>query len=199
MGEARRILAIFMTFPSGQTSTFMVLEAICHALSGGSRRRRNDEALMIFFPSPPFFFSPLIMIHVGMQKLKMSCHFIYCIKFDSRSFYCYLFYFEFFWIDFFKISSLNIWFHLIFISNLVLILLVATFFYHFLNWLFFNFIPQHLASFYFYIKFGTYFLITNCFVLDDFLIDFFSILSFSIWLIENLATWLRILIFLLWG
>jgi hypothetical protein len=96
VGEARRILATYMTFPSGQTSTFMmVLEAICHALSGGSRRRRNDEALMTFFPSPLFFFSPLIMIHVGMQKLKMSCHFIYCIKFGSRSFYYYLFYFEF--------------------------------------------------------------------------------------------------------
>jgi len=38
VGEAHRILATHMTFSNGQTSTsMMVLEVICHALSGGSR------------------------------------------------------------------------------------------------------------------------------------------------------------------
>jgi len=118
------------------------------------------DDLFFFFS---FFFLSSHHDSCWHAKIKdvLSFYLLYQIWFSF-----FLLLFVLFWIYFelicFKISSLNSWFHLIFISNLVLILLVATFFNPFFNWLFFNFIPQHLTSFYFYIKFGPHFY--NCYL-----------------------------------
>ena len=52
-------------------------------------------------------------------------------------------------------------FHLFFISNLFLILLITICFYFFINY-FLNLVPYLLVSFNFYIKFGPYFF--NCYL-----------------------------------
>jgi hypothetical protein len=106
----------------------------CSIRSGTSRsclwrgvfQRRTDSVMPIDF----FSFS--------LVKYKSFLPFIFCIQFGSYFFYCYFFFI--FCRFFFSISSLIIWFHLIFISNLILILLIAIyfFFYHFLYWILFS-------------------------------------------------------------
>jgi len=84
------------------------------------------------------------------------------IKFDSYYFNFYLFWFWCFLKKKISISSLNILFHLIFILNLVLILLI-TIFYPLLN--FFNFISYYFILFYFVCNSSPFFflsLVSNC-------------------------------------
>jgi hypothetical protein len=78
----------------------------------------------------------------------------FIFKFYHRSFNFHLFYFESFsWLIFFSISPVNIYFHLIFMLNLIQILLIAIFLSHFLNgFVFYHLIPEHLISFYFSIN-----------------------------------------------
>ena len=71
----------------------------------------------------------LLDIRTGLPKLKGVLSFFFYIKFDPHYFYCYLFCFE---LLFFSILSLSIWYHLIFISNHIFIILIAIF-YYFLN------------------------------------------------------------------
>ena len=76
-----------------------------------------------------FFFSSFsISSHWELHwpvKFERYLVFVHCIKIDPYSFDYSLFCFESFFIDFFLILSLHIWFHLIFTSNLVLILFTS--------------------------------------------------------------------------
>jgi hypothetical protein len=112
----------------------VTLEALHSELSVGATRV-NDESMLKFwwtFFIPPFF--PLF----SLLKYKDVLLFIFCIQFNPHSFdfYLFLFVFNLFWLIFSSISSLIIWFHLIFISNLILILLIVIFL-PFPNWILF--------------------------------------------------------------
>ena len=110
-----------------------------------------------------------------------------CIRSVLTSF---LFYFDWF---FFSISSLVIWFNLIFILNLFIILLI--FFTFLLIYLFIDLIPQYLILIYFYLEFGIpphLILILFFIVVFIFFIALFSILSLNIFLIDIFFFVLRI-------
>jgi len=90
--------------------------------------------------SPISFLSYLLRYHVGLPKLKGFLLFCFGIRFNFHSYDCCLFFFYHFlnWFCF-SILFLVILFHLIFISNLIIILLIVICFVldHFLNWILF--------------------------------------------------------------
>ena len=109
------------------------------------------------FSSPLSFLSLIIVIHATYAKIK-KCHVIlFLYKICSLIFWLL---FVLLWIPFlFDFFSFNLILKcLIFMSNLILIPLIAIylFLYHSLNYYFFNSNHQHLVSFHFYIKFGHY-------------------------------------------
>jgi len=111
---------------------FLLTSDICE-------RRSNNE---------PLFSLSSRRIHVSLSKLRGVLSFYLFIKFRPYSFYYYLFCFESFFTSFFLISSLCIWFHLVFISNLIIIflLLFVLFWILFIIDFFFNFFLQHWIS-----------------------------------------------------
>jgi hypothetical protein len=101
------------------------------------------------------------------------------------------FVFYLFWLIFSLILSLVIWFHLIFISNLILILFVIFFICFLID--FFIFQPLIFVFIYFYIKFGPQSFYCYLFCFESFFIVFvfqFNPLAFC---------WLKILLLLFLG
>jgi hypothetical protein len=80
---------------------------------------------LLFIFSGLIFFLNFIPHHLDLIN--------FCIKFYLYFFHCYLFFYPFSNWTLFSISSLNIWFQIIFIWNLVFILFIAIFF----VWIFF--------------------------------------------------------------
>jgi len=100
------------------------------------------------YSSPPFFLSPLFENYTSLPKLKDVMSFVFFIKFDSYSVDCYLFCFlSFFDWFLFQFHLSHIWFHFIFMSNLVFMLLIAIcfVFYPFYYFLL-NFIPRYFID-----------------------------------------------------
>jgi len=142
--------------------------------------------------SPISFLSYLLGYHVGLPKLKGFLLFCFGIRFDFHSYDCCLFFYYFLNWFCFSISFLVILFHLIFISNLIIILLIVICFVldHFLNWILFLISSLNILFHFIFISdLVLIFFIAIFFYFGSFLIDFFSILSLTIWLIENLALW----------
>jgi len=79
---------------------------------------------------PPSLLLPLLDNRVGLENIKSCPHIFFYFNCSPHSFDCFLFVLNFFY---FFISSLSIWFYLIFISNLIFILLIAIFLYSFLD------------------------------------------------------------------
>jgi len=107
----------------------------CVELASGGLALATPFLLLLLFSLIFSGFKP------ALPKLKGVMSFCLCIKFDPRSFHCYLFCFEFFYFIFFvSIVSLNIWFHLILILSLVVILMITICFVlnPFRNWFFFS-------------------------------------------------------------
>jgi hypothetical protein len=74
---------------------------------------------------------------------------------------------------YFSISSLNIWFHLIFVFNLILIFLLLFFIIFFIVVLFFNFIHHYFILLKFYTRFGPYLFLLLFFYFFNPFLDFF--------------------------
>jgi len=114
-----------------------------------------------------FFFSSLFPLfstqisHLPFSKIKCVLSFYVCINFGPYSFNCYLFFFSFFSkLIFFNFIPYH-FFHLIFVFDLVLILilLIDIFFYSFLDYfLFFNSVP-HYFLFNYDTRFGPFFFV----------------------------------------
>jgi len=124
------------------------------------------------FPSPPSLLSHFLKNHVGLQNLKGILSLFCCIKFNFYYFNCYLFYFEFFLLIFFSVSSCGIWFYIKFD-------LYSS--YCYFLFLFFNFIP----CYFFMSNLVSILFIVICFVFLFFFIDFFLFYSL-------IFCWLRI-------
>jgi hypothetical protein len=102
----RSFQAVCATSSGGQTSPSTgTLKARRGPLPSGTIRLCGG--MIVGFRWNFFFFSLFSLIFLPKYKGVLS--FIFCIQFDSHSFECYFF---------FSISSLIIWFNLIFISNL---------------------------------------------------------------------------------
>jgi hypothetical protein len=142
-------------------------------------RRSGGEPLATFCSSPLSFLSPLLGIHVRLPRLKGSLSFYFCIKFGS---YFFLWLFVLFWIFFLNWFFFNNfpkhWFHLVFISNLTLVLLIDIYFVLDL------FLKLHSSVFglNFYVTFGPYSFdcYMFCFFIHFWLNFFISISSLNI-------------------
>lgn len=160
---------------SRQTLHFMTtLKASQHPLSNGQVRVHGGIVVGLFLS---FHFISLFS-HLALSfmsiffKIKYIMFNLYLYQFCSHYFNYYLFCFWcFLKLIFFSISSFDILFHLVFVSNLVLVLLNAIFFvfYTFLDF-FFQFHPMKFISFNFCIQFGT----------NSFYCYFFNLIYFSI-------------------
>jgi len=95
-----------------------------------------------------WIFFLLVFSLFSLLKYEDIFSFVFCIQFGLILFIVNCF-FNFFYWSFSSISSLKIWFQIIFISNLVAI------FYHYFFWIFllyffFNFIPWYFVNLEFY-------------------------------------------------
>jgi hypothetical protein len=113
-----------------------------------------------------------------------------CIQFDLYYFIVSCFAFNAFlsWF-YFSILSLNIWFRLIFVSNLILILLIAIFFLSFLELFYFS-ISSLIVLF--YLVFIPDLVIIFLLLFYNYFLDwfYFSISSLGIWMIGNFSLFL---------
>jgi hypothetical protein len=119
-GACNAILCLNTTFQGTVQSELSLFFQQC-CVSG---RRRSGWALMIFFPLVSLF---------SLSKYKSVLLFVFCIQI-CHYFNCYMFFLYRF---FSSILLLIIWFHLIFMSNLVSFFLLF-FLFSFSNWFFFQ-------------------------------------------------------------
>jgi hypothetical protein len=146
VGGVNAFWAVYASPPSDQTlPSETVLEASCHSLPGGQAYVHGGAMVGLWWIFFLFFSLFSLPASDFLPTLKKKCvlSFHICINFDPHCFDYYLFYFWCFLKFFFSIPSLGILFHLIFVSNLVLILFIAIFL--FFSWFFFNFIPHHFV------------------------------------------------------
>ena len=145
-------------FLSKQTLHFMMmLKASQHHLSNGQVRVHGGVAVGLFLSFHfILLFSLLALSFMStFSKIKYIMFNLYLYQFCSYYFNYYLFCFWcFLKLIFFSILSFDILFHLVFVSNLVLVFLNAIFF-CFYTWFFFQFHPMKFISLNFFIQFGT--------------------------------------------
>jgi hypothetical protein len=96
----------------------------------------------------PLFSLSSRRINVSLSKLRgVLSFYLFFIKFGPYSFSYYLFCFESFFTWFFLILSLCIWFHLVFMSNFIIIFFIIIFFLFWILFIidfFFQFLPSAL-------------------------------------------------------
>ena len=129
------------------------------------------------FFSPPSSLSHLIEFHTHLPKFKGVLSFVFVSKLVI--FLMISIFFVFYW--FFLISSFIIWFHLIFILNLVLIRLITIYFLIIFLIEFFLSISSFNISIYFCQIRSSFFLLLFFFILDPFFLFFvqFHLLIFG--------------------
>ena len=143
-----------------QTLHFMTtLKASQHLLSNNQVRVHGGIAVGLFlsFHFIPLFSLLALSFMSTFSKIKYIMFNLYLYQFCSYYFNYYLFCFWcFLKLIFFSISSFDILFHLVFVSNLVLVFLNAIFFcFLYFPWFVFQFHPMKFISFNFCIQFGT--------------------------------------------
>jgi len=101
-------MCLFVIIKVGRRKTFSNQRKICLGF--------QENVFLLFWVKNTF---------QKLWKFRNVMLFADYIKFDPQTFDCYIFCFEFF----FSISSLKIWFNLIFISTLILIFMIVNFFF----------------------------------------------------------------------
>ena len=162
-------------FLNKQTLHFMtILKASQYSFYNGQVHVHGGIALglFLFFHFIPLFSFLALSFMSTFSKIKYIMFNLYFYQFYSHYFNYYLFCFWcFLKLIFFSISSFDILFHLVFVSNLILVFLNAIFFcFLYFPWFVFQFHPMKFISFNFYIQFGT----------NSFDCYFFNLFYFSI-------------------
>ena len=130
VGSLYRIQMTRMTSLSSQTLTFTVeLGAAYRAfLNGGARVGRRQTVWLRQAISLLIIFFSFLALNSTSILLKIKCVFLVCFCINFNHFFIAIFLFISFWSWFcFSILFLSIWFHLIFVSNLVFIILITIF------------------------------------------------------------------------